>query len=225
MKKFICAVLMGGILFTGCGTKITPPKENPKQVEEKVEPSAEEKARIEAEKAEAAKIQAEQRRQKIQEMQARKEDLLNNGVYFDYSFEKIANKSYKVTVKTNLPDGTILKVHLTNYFLLRRERGIGDEEMDVSIPEHARIQKEVKAISFRQGEEITLSGGEFTLAFKGDRLNPGDYEFVIQSLVSFRQPKAVRDVIGKNGENLFGQGVIDTGTDKQVRLEDIVYLP
>ncbi|MBQ7703929.1 MAG: hypothetical protein IJT73_00650 [Selenomonadaceae bacterium] len=193
----------------------------------KVELTAEEKQKAaeEQRKREILKAGEEKQRQEfLQAEKARHDDLINNGVYIDYQIEKIRDNAYKLTAKTNLPSGMKLNVTLTNYYLLRRERGIGDEEMDITIPEHAQINREVKAIAFEKSENVTLVSGEFSAVFSGDRLKSGEYELIILSLVNSLQPATVQSAIGAHGENLFGQGVVTKSGDNQIQLEEIIYL-
>lgn len=209
----------------------TPPKEP--TPEEKAAKEAEKKAAEEkriAEQQVAAERKAQEEAPKQAERQAEEErraSLLENGVQLEYTFEKLSEHKYKVVVTTNLPEGMKLSITLGNRWLFRRQvMGISDDSDYIMTSAESKYLKDN---TFEGNAKREVRNGTFEVTFgENKNLVPGEYEFEIISLLTSLQPKEIQPILGKNGANLFGTGVIEDktfGGEKHILLVETIYLP
>ena len=125
-----------------------------------------------------------------------------------------------------MPDGMEIMISLGNRYLFRTQvMGISDEETDNMEP--AELQYLIQN-TFSGDSKRKIKQGTFETTFgENDRLVSGEYELIISSPLFSLQSKEVQTILGKNGENLFGMGVVESniGGGKVIRLIDLVYLP
>lgn len=243
MEKFFSLTLAAMFFFTGCGGNSIPKSEPPppKQTEQpasapkeltpeqkaakETEKKAAEEKRIAEQKAlEEKRAQEEARRQtERQAAEDRKFSLLEYGVQLDYTIEKLSEHKYKVSGATNLPDGMEIMITLSNRNLVAEQMGITDENLDrVSDANMALLVKN----SFIGQSKPPIRNGQFSAVFgEGtNTLSTGEYELTISSPMNSLQPKQIQSILGDNGANLFGIGVIDDRNGKRISLEERVYL-
>ena len=81
--------------------------------------------------------------------------------------------------------------------------------------------------SFTGATKPAIRNGEFSAVFGGktNTLSTGEYELTISSPINSLQPQQIQTLLGQDGANLFGVGVIEDRSGKRISLEDRIYLP
>ena len=119
-----------------------------------------------------------------------------------------ADSSYVLAGTTNLPDGT---------------------ELIASIEENADSGQllDVGKVWHSASKQATVKGGKFTTKFSTSSLPPGKYKMLL-STIPWKDMKSTfaKERIGENGENLFGDNIVDSDSSngKMLHIEAEVSL-
>lgn len=128
-------------------------------------------------------------------------------VQLDYQLTR-ADSSYVLAGTTNLPDGT---------------------ELIASIEENADSGQllDVGKVWHSASKQATVKDGKFSAKFSTSSLPPGKYKMLLGT-IPWKDMRSTfaKERLGKNGENLFGNNIVDSdsGNGKMLHIEAEVSL-
>lgn len=141
-----------------------------------------------------------------------------------YAIENLGNGKYKVAGTTNLPDGFIVMVELSNQDIYCVEvlglppNTSGDKMTDAQI-------KQMLDNSYGGQGKTTVKDGKFEVTFGGEKLKPGRYDLSISSPMMKLQQEEIIKIFGEKGEKLKGEFVEDDGiSGRSIRFKKRVVL-
>jgi len=144
-------------------------------------------------------------------------------VQLDYTVEKIGEHKYKISGKTNLPDGIEIMLTLSNQDSIMVENGIPADTPSEKLTDD-QFQM-LNSLWYRGQDKPTVKNGSFSTIFGGDKLNPGEYTLSITTpMWKIMQNAEVKEKLGENGKNLTGKGVVSESNGKRISLEGKIEL-